>query len=70
MRFIHPLLNINMSTTKVKKTSDNEFLAKIFDCWKAEIFFYLAPGSQFVPTGPVKILKIGKKLTFFANMNI
>ena len=29
-----------------------------------EKYFYSASGSQFVATGPAKILKIGKKLRF------
>ena len=48
-----------------KLTSDNEFLVRIFDCWGGrENVFYSLIGSQFVATGPAKILKIGQKLTF------
>ena len=48
-----------------KLTSDNEFLARVFDCWEAgKIFFYSVAGSQFVATQSAKILKISQKLMF------
>ena len=61
------MLNHPNNLPNVKKlTSDNEFLARIFDCWGGgrENIFYSVAGSQFVATGPAKILKIGQKLTF------